>query len=74
MLTHGGSVDLCGLRVGRPALTDRIQHEKSKLIAGCEFPAPIWRGAAQLAQAQKHTDRRMDALIVTVDEIIRKRE
>ena len=28
----------------------------------------------QLAEAQKHTDQRMDALIVTVDEIIRKRE
>jgi hypothetical protein len=28
----------------------------------------------QLAEAQKHTDKRMDALIVTVDEIIRKRE
>jgi hypothetical protein len=28
----------------------------------------------QLAEAQKHTDRRMDALIGTVDEIIRKRE
>jgi hypothetical protein len=28
----------------------------------------------QLAEAQKHTDQRMDALINTVDEIIRKRE
>jgi leucyl aminopeptidase (aminopeptidase T) len=28
----------------------------------------------QLAEAQKHTDQRMDALIVTVDEIIRKRQ
>jgi hypothetical protein len=28
----------------------------------------------QLAEAQKHTDQRMDALILTVDEIIRKRE
>ena len=27
----------------------------------------------QLAEAQKHTDQRMDALIVTVDEIVRKR-
>ena len=31
-------------------------------------------GLAQLAEAQKHTDQRMDALILTVDEIIRGRK
>jgi hypothetical protein len=34
----------------------------------------IAEGLAELAEAQKHTDQRMDALILTVDEIIRGRK
>ena len=32
------------------------------------------KAIAELAEAQKHTDQRMDALILTVDEIIRGRK
>jgi len=31
------------------------------------------KSVAELAEAQRHTDRRMDALILTVDEIVRGR-
>jgi hypothetical protein len=34
----------------------------------------VREGFAKVAEAQKHTDERMDALILTVDEIVRGRK
>jgi hypothetical protein len=39
-----------------------------------KLTAQMTEGFAKVAEAQKHTDERMDALILTVDEIVRGRK
>jgi exonuclease VII small subunit len=48
-----------------------IQQDVKILIRG---QVVMGEALTKLAEAQKHTDQRMDALILTVDEIIRGRK
>ena len=55
-----------------------MQHDLQILtrsqVAMGEAITKVAEGLAELAEVQKHTDERMDALILTVDEIIRGRK
>ena len=48
-----------------------MQHQ---LIILTRSQVVMGEAITQLAEAQKHTDQRMDALLLTVDEIIRGRK
>src|SRR5947207_1065915 len=53
---------------------DVVEKLTEKIDALAEVQKVTERKIQELADAQKHADQRMDALILTVDEIIRGRE